>query len=127
MSAINQIDQTLARVTAALGGAGLTAKAGVTPPASRAAKGPKQSVQTKAGAGPRKGRRSKFAVSTSDLVLSFVKANGSPTTQAIMQHLANEGRTVSSGSNALSTLATAKKLKRTPLGKGIMGSTYSLP
>ena len=118
-AAINLIDQTLAKVTAALGGT--TAPAVVAkPPVAPTA--PKAAV-----AKPKKGKRSRFGVSTSELVLAFVKANKSPTTQAIMKHLASEGRTASSGSNALSVLTGAKKLKRTPLGKGILGSTYSIP
>jgi hypothetical protein len=116
---INEIDQTLAKVTAALGGA--ASPAAVSKPAAAVV------VPKPAAAKPKKGKRSKFATSTSDVVLAFVKANKSPTTQEIMQHLASEGRTASSGSNALSVLAKAKKLKRTPLGKGILGSTYSIP
>jgi hypothetical protein len=116
-AAIRQIDDTLARVTAALGGR--IAPATVSKPtAPMAVKAP--AVKAK------KGKRSKFTVSTNELVLSFVKANKNPTTQKIMQHLASEGRTVSSGSNALSVLTSAKKLKRTPLGKGMLGSTYSI-
>ena len=118
-AAISHIDQTLAKVTAALGGTTAPAVVAKPPVAPAAPKIVPAKLQ--------KGKRSKFGVSTSDLVLSFVKANKSPTTQAIMKHLASEGRTASSGSNALSVLTGAKKLKRTPLGKGILGSTYSIP
>lgn len=115
---ITHIDQTLAKVTAALGGA--AAAVAVSKPTGKPAAVKAPVVKAK------RGKRSQFAVSTSDLVLAFVKANGNPTTQKIMEHLASEGRTASSGSNALSTLTAAKKLKRTPLGKGIPGSTYSI-
>jgi len=115
---ISQIDQTLAKVTAALGGTTAPAVAARTPVAPTASKA--------AAAKPKKRKRIAFSVSTNDLVLAFVKANKNPTTQKIMQHLAREGRTASSGSNALSVLTSAKKLKRTPLGKGVLGSTYSL-
>ena len=66
-------------------------------------------------------KRSRFGVSASDLVLAFVKAKKSPTTKEITQHLLSEGRSLGATSNALSTLAKAKKLKRTPLGKGVNG------
>jgi hypothetical protein len=117
-NSISQIDQTLARVTAALGGTA-TAVA-VSKPAGKPAAVKAPVVKAKSG------KRSQFTVSTGDLVLAFVKANANSTTQKIMQHLASEGRTASSGGNALSVLTAAKKLKRTPLGKGIPGSTYSI-
>jgi hypothetical protein len=115
-AAVSQIDKTLASVMAALGGSysvPVPTKAS-QPPAAKAA-----------GAPQRKNRGS-FSVSASDLVLEFIKAKKNPTTQEIMQHLASKGRSASSGSNSLSVLTAAKKLKRVPLGAGIMGSRYSL-
>jgi len=117
-AAISQIDHTLAKVSAALGGttAPLTvSKSTATPVAVKApaVKGKKRT-------------RTKFAVSTNDVILAFVKAKKNPTSKEITQHLLSEGRTSSVASNALSVLTAAKKLKRTPLGKGILGSTYSI-
>jgi hypothetical protein len=71
-------------------------------------------------------KRAKFAVSASDLVLAFVKTKKNPTSKEITQHLLSEGRNLGAVSNALSVLTQKKKLKRTPLGKGLPGSTYSL-
>lgn len=113
---IGLIDQTLAGVSAALGGTASGA-AVARPVAAPAAK---------ASASKGKRRRSRFGASASALVLAFVKAKKNPTTNEIMRHLASEGRTAGSCSNALSVLAKAGELKRTPLGKGILGSRYSL-
>ena len=113
VDALTKIDHSLAAVDAALGGKGASTKAR---PAIPAGKPP----VTK---GKRRGR---FAVSATDLVLAFVKEKKNPTTQEIMKHAAAEGRTTGAASNALSVLTQSKKLKRTPLGKGILGSTYSL-
>ncbi len=114
--AISQIDQTLAKVTLALGvTTTVPAKTEVVPVAAKAP-----------AAKPKKRQRSKFAVSATDLVLEFVKAKKTPTTKEITQHLVSEGRSLGAISNALSVLTSSKKLKRTPLGKGIMGSTYSV-
>jgi hypothetical protein len=124
VDSISKIDKTLAAVTAALGAkpAALAAVPALAPAAKAAA------VPAAKKAPAAKGRkRSRFGVSASDLVLAFVKAKKSPTTKEITQHLLSEGRSLGATSNALSTLAKAKKLKRTPLGKGLMGSTYSLP
>jgi hypothetical protein len=121
LDSIRQIDAMLAKVNAALG----HDSAASTTPRPLASSAP-ASPRTTRSTG-KKRQRSKFGVSTAQLVMAFVKANGTPTTQAIMQHLAGEGRTASSGSNALSTLAKAGKLKRTPLGKGLPGSIYALP
>jgi hypothetical protein len=120
-SAISQIDRTLAKVTAALGGE--TTPAAITKPAGvpAAAKGvPARPVKVKTR------KRTKFAISATDLVLQFIQANPSPTTKQITQHLVSEGRSTGAVSNALSVLTKSKTLKRTPLGKGIMGSKYSL-
>jgi hypothetical protein len=118
IQAIGQIDKTLASVAAVLGGS----------PAVPAAIAKPAAAPVTAKAPAAKGKKlTQFAESASSLVLAFVKANKNPTTLEIMKHLASKGRTATSGSNALSTLAKANKLKRTPLGKGILGSRYSLP
>ncbi len=110
--AIAKIDATLAKVSAALNGT-------VAAPAAPAA------VKVKPVAAKKRGR-SVYAVSASELVLGFLKTNKEATTKAITQHLASKGRSAGAASNALSVLTTQKKLKRTPLGKGVMGSKYSL-
>ena len=117
-AAISKIEKTLAGVTAALGGSVTPVAVTKTAPAA---------VKTPVVKG-KKRTRTKFAVSTNDVILSFVRARKTPTSKEITQHLLTEGRTSSVASNALSMLtAAAKKLKRTPLGKGMLGSTYSLP
>jgi FaeA-like protein len=115
--AISQIDQTLARVNAALRGTQAPATAS-KPPAAPAA----QALIVKA----KKPGLTRFAVSATDLVLKFIREKKTPTTKEINQHLLSQGRSVGAVSNALSVLTAAKKLKRTPLGKGMMGSTYSI-
>ena len=112
---IAAIDATLARVREALG-------------TKSTHRGRKLAVITaKAPAARGKRRRRKFAVSANELVLAFVKAKKNPTTQDIKQLWANEGRPKSGADNILSMLTKAKKLKRTPLGRGLRGSRYSLP
>jgi hypothetical protein len=115
-AAVSQIDKTLAGIVAALGGPRSTA---IPARANR-------SPAAKPPAANKRKRRGTFSVSASDLVLEFIKASKNPTTQEIMQHLASKGRSASSGSNALSVLTSANKLKRAPLGKGVLGSRYSL-
>ena len=81
LDSVDKIDHTLSRVSAALRGA-------TVPTASKPAAAPK----SRPNASPaKKSKRSRYDVSASDLVLAFVKENGSPTTQAIMQHLVKEG------------------------------------
>jgi hypothetical protein len=113
--AIAAIDATLARVREALGTASTHRGRKLT------------TVSVKAPAARGKRRRRKFAVSANELVLAFVKAHKNPTTQEIKQHWASEGRSKGGTDNILSMLTKAKKLKRTPLGKGMRGSRYSLP
>jgi hypothetical protein len=74
--------------------------------------------------GRKRRKRSRFAVSGNDSILAFVKANPDVTTQEIKKHWASEGRG-GGADNALSLLTKAKKLKRTALGKGIRGSSYT--
>jgi hypothetical protein len=114
---ISKIDKTLADVMVALG-----AKPSAPAPAAKVVAAP----VTKKAPDPKAKKRSRFSVSASDLVLAFVKSKKNPTTKEITQHLVSEGRSLGAVSNALSVLTTKKKLKRSPLGKGLMGSTYSL-
>jgi hypothetical protein len=117
VEAISKIDHTLAAVTVALGSYGVAspapAKASLVPVAKKAPAAKKRS-------------RGSFAVSATDLVLEFLKSNKGATTKAITEYVVAKGRSTGSVSNALSVLSKAKKLKRTPLGKGKLGSTYSL-
>lgn len=116
---ISEIDATLAKVSAALGGNSVPVATAPKPVAKPAAVA---SPKVKA----KKAARGKFSISATDLVLKFITANKSPTTKEITQHLLSEGRSLGAVSNALSVLTKAKTLKRTPLGKGLMGSRYSL-
>ena len=116
-AAIVQIEQTLAKVTAAIVGAApptAIARPTVTP------------VAIALAGKSNKRKRTKYAVSTNDVILAFVKARKNPTTSEIMKYVLSQGRSVNAVSSALTILFKAKKLKRTPLGKGILGSRYSL-
>ncbi len=115
VASISKIDATLEGVAAALNGSATVS----APAKATVVAAPKPAVAKKHG-------RGSFAVSATDLVLKFLGSNKNSTTAEITKHLLSEGRSAGSGSNALSVLTTAKKLKRTPLGKGKMGSTYSL-
>ena len=117
VDAIAQINQTLAGVGAALGGAVTLSNGRTTAAASVAEKAPP--------GGKRRRRRGRFSVNAEDSILSVVKQNKGLTTQEINQHFKDEGRN-STADNALSKLVRERKLKRTPLGKGIRGSSYSL-
>lgn len=116
--AITKIDKTLAGVMAALGGTTTLAAPKALPTAAKP-------VVSKAPAQPKKRQRGSYAVSATDLVLTFLK--GKPaTTKEITDYIVGQGRSTGAVSNALSVLTKAKKLKRTPLGKGVLGSTYAL-
>jgi hypothetical protein len=118
--ALARIDQILGGVSAALKGASVASAngknlvAGSLAPQSPAVKGKKR----------RRGR-GHFSMSAQESILSFVKQQRNPTTAEINRHLKGEGRS-SSANNALGKLVGEKNLKRTPLGKGIRGSRYSL-
>jgi hypothetical protein len=111
--AMAEIDATLARVAGVLTD-GRSAKAISTPAGIPGTAGKK-----------RRRRRGKFAVSGNDLILTFLKANPSATTAEIKKHWAAEGR-AGGADNTLSLLVKAKELKRTPLGKGIRGSKFTV-
>ncbi len=122
VGAIHQIDQTLAGVIAALG---------ATPaPAPEIKSAAPAMIKPAAPAikptGRKRGRPVQSGTSASDLILAFLGKTKSATTQEIANYLIGEGRTRGAASNALSVLTKMKQLKRTPLGKGILGSTYSL-
>jgi hypothetical protein len=115
--AIARIDEILGGVGAALGGASASPNGKKVVAAATQAPAPK-------GKKRRRGR-GHFALSAEASILAFVKQEKNPTTAEISHHLLGEGR--SNGAvNALTKLVKEKKLKRTPLGKGIRGSRYSL-
>jgi hypothetical protein len=126
---LREIDATLARINLALGVQPAVVPAvKISAPTEKAAPAAKKASATgKVGGkvGAKRGRRSKFAVSGSDSVLAFVNAKKNPTTQEIKAHWISEGR-AGGVDNTLSILTKKKKLKRTPLGKGIRGSRYSI-
>jgi hypothetical protein len=72
----------------------------------------------------RRGRRS-FATTAEEFVLGFVKSNRNPTTQQINSAWKQEGRG-HTADNTLTKLVKERKLKRTPLGKGIRGSRFAV-
>jgi hypothetical protein len=113
--AIAHIDEMLAKVAGVLtpgGGRGRPGRPPTTP-----------GVPARRG---RKRRRSRFATSGNESILAFVSDHPNATTQDIKKHWASEGRG-GGADNALSLLTKARKLKRTALGKGIRGSSYTVP
>ena len=76
---------------------------------------------------PSKGRRSRgsYATTGDETVMAFIKSNRKPTTSEIKVHWASEGR-LGTADNVLSKLFRENKVKRTPLGKGVRGSRYSV-
>src|SRR5581483_12224554 len=90
VDAITQIDATFARVTAAIDGAASPKPVAAAAPAAR------KPAVTKARGG------SRYAVSASDLVLTYLKNKKGATTKEITQYLASQGRAAGAVSNALS-------------------------
>ena len=129
--AVAGINQTLSAVADALDGVSTNGQAHVAPAAEAPPKkrrGRPPGVRNAAPApAPSKGRRSRgsYATTGDESVLAFIKSNKKPTTSEIKAHWASEGR-LGTADNVLSKLFREKKVKRTPLGKGIRGSRYSL-
>jgi hypothetical protein len=113
-AAVETIDKLLGEIGAVLG-------SGVKRGPGR----PKATAST-LGAKKKKRHRRTFAVSGEQSILDFIKTNKNPTSQDIEKHWKSEGRSYVAA-NLLSKLVKEKRLKRTPLGKGIRGSRYSLP
>jgi hypothetical protein len=113
--AITLIDETLAKVAGVLTPGGGRGRPGRPPGYA--------SIPAKRG---RKRRRSRFPTSGNESILTFVAEHPNATTQDIKKHWASEGRG-GGADNALSLLTKARKLKRTALGKGIRGSSYTVP
>ena len=123
VAAVATIDATLARVSAALGGA--APKAAVAKPVKAAARKAKAPA-AKAPVAKAPVKAAKSGLTANDFVLEFVKARKNPTSQEINKHWKDAGR-LGMADNNLSLLTKAKKLKRTPLGLGLRGSRYSIP
>jgi hypothetical protein len=115
VDAVAGIDQTLASIGSVLGGAASPPSAALPAPAT---------VKTTAK-GKRRGRQTKFALSAEDSILAFVRQSKNPTTKDVKAHWIGEGRG-GGADNTLSLMVKKAKLKRTPLGKGIMGSRYTV-
>jgi hypothetical protein len=131
--ALANINQTLSAVAAALGSVSENGQAAVgaepvaaTPAKKRRGRPPGVRNAVPAPA-PSKSRRSRgsYATTGEESVLGFIKSNKKPTTSEIKAHWASESR-LGTADNVLSKLFREKKVKRTPLGKGIRGSRYSL-
>jgi hypothetical protein len=113
-TAVETIDKLLGGIGAVLGVG-----------AKRGPGRPKSTASPVVGVKKRKRRRRTFAVSGEQSILEFIKSNKNPTSQEIEKHWKGEGRSFVAA-NLLSKLVKEKTLKRTPLGKGIRGSRYSL-
>jgi hypothetical protein len=118
VDAIASIDGTLAAVSAALNGSAHSPSEPAVAPSVVAMKMPKTTAKRLTG-------RGKFALSATESVLAFVKEHKNPTSRQINQHFKDEGRSTAAD-DSLYQLVKKMKLKRTPLGEGILGSRYSL-
>jgi len=118
VAAVAAIDATLARVSAALGGA--------APKAAPVAKPVVKVAARKAPVAKAPVKAKKPGLTANEFVLEFVKARKNPTSQEINKHWKDAGR-LGMADNNLSLLTKAKKLKRVPLGQGLRGSRYSIP
>jgi hypothetical protein len=113
------IEATLGQIGAVLGPGKRGRKPG-RPPASASPKVVPPAQPKKHHRGP-----GNFATTGQELILAFVKSNKSPTSKQINQEWKKEGRG-GNANNILSKMTRERKLKRTPLGKGIKGSRYSV-
>ena len=119
LDALAAIDHKLHQISGIL-------RSGVTAPVGRSNSKAAQAQPVAPKATRKKKRKvGKFAVSGEASVLSFIQQHKNPTSQEIEKHWQNEGRG-GFAATTISKLAKEKKLKRTPLGKGIRGSRYSL-
>ena len=123
--AITSIDETLAKVGAALG---TTAKPPrpAAPAKKAAAPKPAPAKPAPAKPAPAKGKRTRrqFAISGEQSILQFIKSKSNPRGSEIESHWKSEGRK-GRAINLISKLAKEKKLKRIPL-KNERGSRYSV-
>lgn len=127
LDALAAIDDTLAKVGSALGASGGVGPRRGRPPKNTTAApaGASPAPSASSGGGKKRRKRGKFSVSGDESILTFLQAQKDATTSDIAKHWASEGRG-GKPDNALSKLVKEKKLKRTPLGEGIRGSTYAV-
>ena len=119
LDALAAIDEKLKQISGIL-------RSGVTVSIGRSnGKKPQAPLAVPKAAGKKKRKVGKFATTGEAFVLSFIQQHKNPTSQEIEKHWKSEGRG-GPAANTLSSLTKDKKLKRTPLGKGIRGSRYSL-
>ena len=136
--ALGRIDQILSGVADALGAATANGRAErpVTPAVAPQAAVPKRrgrppgvrnAAHAPAPAAGANGRRSRggYATTGEESILAFINQHRNPTTKEIRGHWTGEGR-LGAADNVLSKLFREKKVRRTPLGKGIRGSRYTL-
>jgi hypothetical protein len=127
--ALARIDQTLERVSAALGQT-LNLQQRRRPGRPKGS-GKLQQVHfpIAAPSAPatikRRGKRNTYAVTGEQSVLGFIQKKGSPTTRDIKQHWVGEGRR-GSADNLLTLMVKAGKLRRQRLN-GVRGSMFSIP
>jgi hypothetical protein len=112
--ALAEIDQTLARIKAALQPTATSAENSATP----------QAVQSPMAKARKRVKWKKFALPGRESIMAFVKARKNPTTQEIRQHWDGEGRGGTPDSD-MSFLVKDGKLRREPLKEG-RGSRYLL-
>ena len=127
VDALACIEQTLSGVAAALGMISSNKQGPVEAIPTKKLGRPLGSRNVAPAATPKKGRRTRgsYATTGDESILAFIKANKNPTTSDVKAHWASEGR-LGTADNVLSKLFREKRVKRTPLGKGIRGSRYSL-
>jgi hypothetical protein len=124
------ITETIEQISGLLGsllGGRSTRSAAPSHPAPISHQTPKASIAVSASPAAAKrgrGKRTTFAMSGEEAVLSFVRQRKNPSTSEIRAHWKSMGR-ASSADNSLSKLVKDKKLKREPNKVG-RGSRYVL-
>jgi hypothetical protein len=126
VKAIASIEETLAKVGAALGTAAAPSKPAAPKAVAPAKPAAVKAAPPKPAAPAAKGKRTRrqFAISGEQSILNFVKSKSSPKGSEIESHWKSEGRK-GRAINLISKLSKEKKLKRIPL-KGERGSRYSV-
>lgn len=129
LEAIAEITRTFSAYGIAFdGGKGKARAAGKTATsakAGKAAKGGRKAKSATKKEGAKTGGRGKFPVTGDQVVLDFVKANGSVSTEEIRKHWEAIGRKGKADNN-LTNLVKSNQLKRVKV-EGKPGSRYELP
>ena len=127
--AIAEIVQTFSAYGIAFdGGKGKTraaAKTSAPAKAGKATKGGRKAKPATKKEGAKTGGRGKFPITGDQVVLDFVKANGSVSTEEIRKHWEAIGRKGKADNN-LTNLVKSNQLKRVKV-EGTPGSRYELP